>query len=155
MRFTSKSSQTNKSSRKLRIDSKGPSSNPTTANPEQSFTGHQEFFSTFLRAGDSHRFNIHLQQRLSQIITEMSSVDEVKGLCDHLAKTQMLAKFLGLLVFSPNWDLSTVDLSSGNNNVNMAPVNIKESVQSAWEQSRLVAVIPWVVQFLGMIKWYV
>ena len=153
MSFTSKSGQTNKSSRKLRIDQKGPSSNSTTATPEQSFSGHQEFFSTFLRAGDSHRFNVHLQRRLSQLIQEMNAVNETKGLCDHIAKTQMLAKVLGMLVFSPNWDLSGSD--SGCIEISPPPINIQDCIELAWEQSRLVVIIPWVVQFLSMMKWCV
>jgi len=157
MRFTSKSGQTNKSSRKLRIDQKGPSPNTNTTLPEQSFPGHQEFFSIFLRSGDSYKFNVHLKFLLVQMITEMSAVNETKGLCEHIAKTQMLAKFLGMLVFSPNWNLSSVsattNLTSGNMDINLPPINIKECIEGAWKQSRLVIVIPWVVQFLGMMKW--
>eukprot|EP00571_Detonula_confervacea_P000080 CAMPEP_0172324684 /NCGR_PEP_ID=MMETSP1058-20130122/51971_1 /TAXON_ID=83371 /ORGANISM="Detonula confervacea, Strain CCMP 353" /LENGTH=1077 /DNA_ID=CAMNT_0013041025 /DNA_START=44 /DNA_END=3273 /DNA_ORIENTATION=+ len=156
MRFTSKSGQTNKSSRKLRIDHKGPSSTTNTA-PEQSFPGHQEFFSIFLRAGDSYKFNVHMKRRLAQIITEMTAVNETKGLCELIAKTQMLAKFLGMLVFSPNWDMSNgssaADLLSENEDINLPPINIKECIEAAWKQYRLVVVVPWVVQFLGMMKW--
>ena len=159
MRFTSKSGQTNKSSRKLRIDQKGPSSNSNTDLPEQSFPGHQEFFSIFLKAGDSYKFNVHMKRRLAQIITEMSAVNETKGLCEHIAKSQMLAKFLGMLEFSPNWNLSsgnaTADLTAENIDINLPPINIKECIEAAWERSRLVIVIPWVVQYLGMMKWCV
>ena len=104
---------------------------------------------------------MHLKTRLAQIITQMSATNETKGLCEHIAKTQMLAKFLGLLVFSPNWDLLShgknvsADLGSGNIDINLPPVNIKEFVEEAWKRYRLALVIPWVVQFLGMMEWCV
>ena len=159
MRFTSKSGQTNKSSRKLRIDQKGTSSSAKTM-PQQSFTGHQEFFFLFLQAGDSYKFNMHMKRRLAQMITEMSAVNATKGLCEHISKTQMLAKFLGLLVFSSNWDFSD-DNSSSDSIVeheevsNLSPINVKNCIESAWKHFRLIVVIPWVVQYLGMMKWYV
>ena len=157
MRFTSKSGQTNKSSRKLRIDQKGQSSNANNT-PEQSFTerGHQEFFFLFLQAGDSYKFNIHMKRRLAQMITEMSAVNDTKGLCEHISKTQMLAKFLGMLVFSPNWNVSSCSVQAEvEDTTNLAPINIKECIEIAWKQMRLVVVIPWVVQYLRMMKWYV
>lgn len=159
MRFTSKSGQTNKSSRKLRIDQKGSTSSAKTM-PQQSFTGHQEFFFLFLQAGDSYKFNMHMKRRLAQMITEMSAVNATKGLCEHISKTQMFAKFLGMLVFSPNWDLSgensSPDAIVEHEEVsNLSPINVKDFIESAWKQFRLIVVIPWVVQYLGMMKWYV
>jgi len=159
MRFTSKSGQTNKSSRKLRIDQKGGSSSNTKTTPDQSFAiGHQEFFFIFLQAGDSYKFNVHMKRRLAQLITEMSSVNETKGLCEHISKTQMLAKFLGMLVFSPNWDMSVNTPNSvidHNNNsaVNSFPIDVKKCIVTAWKQYRLVVVIPWAVQYLRMMRW--
>jgi len=158
MRFTSKSGQTNKSSRKLRIDQKGTSSNIKTT-PDQSFAiGHQEFFFIFLQAGDSYKFNVHMKRRLARLITEMSAVNETKGLCEHISKTQMLAKFLGMLVFSPNWDMSVNTPNSvidHNNNsaVNSFPIDVKKCIVTAWKQYRLVVVIPWAVQYLRMMRW--
>ena len=159
MRFTSKSGQTNKSSRKLRIDQKGGSSSNTKTTPDQSFAiGHQEFFFIFLQAGDSYKFNVHMKRRLAQLITEMSAVNETKGLCEHISKTQMLAKFLGMLVFSPNWDMSVNNPNSvidHNNNsaVNSFPIDVKKCIVTAWKQYRLVVVIPWAVQYLRMMRW--
>ena len=154
MRFTTKSGQANKSSRKVQIDQAGPSSD---TNKDQSFPGHQEFFSLFLRAGDSHKFNIQMKRRMAQIINEQSAVNETKGLCEQMAKTQMIAKFLGMLEFSPNWDLSSgnfdTDISYGNEDFSLPPIKVKECIESAWEHRRLVVVIPWVVQFLQMMKW--
>lgn len=148
MRFTSTCGQTNK---RLRIDDKKSSTNAKAA-PEHNFSGHQELFAIFLRAGDSYKFNFHLKHRLANILSEMMAVNETKGLCDHIAKTQMLAKFLGMISFSPNYDLA--DLISDRGEATYPPINIKECINAAWKQRRLVIVIPWVVQFLGMMKWY-
>ena len=151
MRFTSKSGQKSKSSRKLSLDQKGSSFNEVT--PEQSFQGHQEFFLIVLQAGDSYRFNTHLKRRLAQSISEMSTANETKGLCLHIAKLQLLAKFLGLLVFSPNWYLSSereCDISDANS---LPPLDLKMHITNAWNDYRLVVVIPWVVKFLGMMRW--
>jgi hypothetical protein len=153
MRFTSTSIQTNRSSKKLRIDQRGSSSH-TSATLEQSFTGHQEFFSIFIRAGDSHNFNTHLKCRFAQLIHEMTAVNETKDLYDYIAKTQMLAKFLGMLDFSPNWDLAPDSISDKDCNMITSPINIRKFIEEAWIHHRLVIVIPWVTQYLGMMKWY-
>ena len=105
MRFTSTNAQTNRSSKTLLIDQRGSLTN-TAATPDQSFTGHQEFFSIFIRAGNSYAFNMHFKNRLAQLINEMTAVKETKDLCEYMAKTQTLAKFLGMLDFSPNWELA-------------------------------------------------
>ncbi|KAL9188571.1 hypothetical protein ACHAXT_006949 [Thalassiosira profunda] len=151
MRFTSKSGHANESSRRIHIDQKGPSSISNAA--DQSFPGHQEYFSMFLRAGDSYKFNVQLKRRLAEMITERTAVNETKGLCDHMARTQMLAKYLGLLVFSPNWDISAGNGSDSPSIDNLPPIDVKGAVEDAWEQSRLIAVVPWVIQFLAMMKW--
>ena len=107
----------------------------------------------FLRAGDSYHLNLHMKRQLAQMIAEMATVNDTKGLCDHIAKTQMLAKFLGMLEFSPNWNMSSSSVE--NMDVSLPPIKIKESIEAAWAQSRLVIVLPWVVQFLSMMKWCV
>lgn len=152
MRFTSTCGQADKSSRKLRIDEKRSSFNAKAA-PEHNFPGHQEFFAIFLRAGDSYKFNIHLKHRLAHVLSDMMSVKETKGLCDHIAKTQMLAKFLGMISFSPNYDI-VAEISGRDEDTTIPPINVKEYIEAAWKQRRLVIVVPWVVQFLGMMKWY-
>ena len=67
----------------------------------------------------------------------------------------MLAKYLGLLVFSPNWDISAGNGSDSSSIDNLPPIDVKGAVEDAWEQSRLIAVVPWVIQFLAMMKWCV
>jgi hypothetical protein len=134
-------------------------SNSDNSLPKQRFLGHQEFFALFLNAGDSYRFNTHLKRRLAQLVIEMTAVTDIKGLCQHITKTMMLAKFLGLLVFSPNWSITeggsleakaeVIPLS----NHEAPPIDLKEQIQKAWREYRLVIVIPWVVEFLKMATW--
>ena len=152
MRFTLKAGRTDKSSRKLRIDDKGSSSSVTNSSPEHNFPGHQEFFATFLQAGDSYKFNSHLKHRLGQILSDMMLVNETKGLSIHIAKAQMVAKFLGMNTFSPNYGNPGDSISSVREEIPV--IDILNCIGAAWNQRRLVIVIPWVVQFLGMMKWY-
>ncbi|KAL3767557.1 hypothetical protein ACHAWU_000220 [Discostella pseudostelligera] len=152
MRFTSTNAQTNRSSKTLLIDQRGSLTN-TAATPDQSFTGHQEFFSIFIRAGNSYTFNMHFKNRLAQLINEMTAVKETKDLCEYMAKTQMLAKFLGMLDFSPNWELAADSIPDRDYDLTSS-INIRKCIEDAWIHNRLVVVIPWVTQYLGMMKWY-
>ncbi len=152
MRFTSTNAQTNRSSKTLLIDQRGSLTN-TAATPDQSFTGHQEFFSIFIRAGNSYAFNMHFKNRLAQLINEMTAVKETKDLCEYMAKTQMLAKFLGMLDFSPNWELAADSIPDKDYDLTSS-INIRKCIEDAWIHNRLVVVIPWVTQYLGMMKWY-
>lgn len=89
----------------------------------------------------------------------MAAVNDTKGLCNHLAKTIMVAKFLGLLVFSPNWTIgegkpcvsSTITKGFAYNE--MASFDLKRQIENAWMEYRLVMVIPWVVEFLKMMRY--
>ena len=160
-RFTTKGTQAKKcsSSRKLVID-ENISSKSNRSLPGHSFRDHQEFFALFINASDSYKFNIRLKQRLSQLIVEMAAVNETKGLCQHIAKTILLAKFLGLLVFSPNWTVTEIGPADSSTRLpynyedTTGPINLIEQLESAWREYRLVIVIPWVVAFLKMMTWY-
>eukprot|EP00804_Cyclotella_cryptica_P021973 CCRYP_000916-RA/>CCRYP_000916-RA protein AED:0.00 eAED:0.00 QI:177/1/1/1/1/1/2/2149/738 len=160
-RFTSRGGQTNKrrSSRKLTVDQKRSSSGYVKSLPQQSFRGHQEFFHLFLSVSDSYKFNIHLKRRLAELVTEMTAVNDTKGLCQHIEKTRMLAKFLGLVVLSPYWSITNLDSSTDTtdmgsvSSIELPPVDIKGHIESAWKEYRLVIVIPWVVEFLKMMTW--
>lgn len=82
-----------------------------------------------------------------------------KGLCQHIEKTKMLAKFLGLIVLSPYWSISDLDSSADTTEtgsvscIELPPIDIKGHIESAWKEHRLVIVIPWVVEFLKMMTW--
>jgi len=97
---------------------------------------------------------MHLKSRLAQQINEMTAVNETKDLYDYIAKTQMLAKFLGMLDFSPNWELAADSIPDRDYDLNTSSINIRKCIEEAWIHNRLVVVIPWVTQYLGMMKWY-
>ena len=145
-RFTSTSQHTSsRSSGKLQINTE-TNSNPSL--PSESFAaGHQEFFYIFIRAADSYTFNTHLKNKLATLLQDLNATNQVKGLCDHMAKTQMVALFLGLLVFSPNWSVPSC--------LHQVPpsFDLLQCIEDGWVHRRLVIVIPWVVQFLSMLKW--
>ena len=90
----------------------------------------------------------------------MAAVNETKGLCQHIAKTMLLAKFLGLLVFSPNWTVTEIGPADSSTRLpynyedTTGPINLIEQLESAWREYRLVIVVPWVVAFLKMMTWY-
>ena len=96
-----------------------------------------------------------MKQRLSQLLIEMTAVNDTKGLCQYIAKMMMLAKFLGLLVFSPNWSVNVEDIASENSVClnEVPPIDLKQQIETAWKQYRLVVVIPWVVEYLKMMTW--
>lgn len=145
-RFTSTSSQaSSRSSGKLHLNTE--TNRNMQSVPDQSFAGHQEFFYIFIRAADSYTFNTHLKHHLLRLLQDLNATNQVKGLCDHMAKTQMVALFLGLLVFSPNWSVPSCLHQV------LPSFDLLQCIEDGWVHRRLIIVIPWVVQFLSMLKW--
>lgn len=62
------------------------------------FPGHQEFFYLFLTASNHFSVQIHLRSLLATKLKESNELS-INDKC-------MLARFLGLLLFSPNWSLT-------------------------------------------------
>lgn len=167
-RFTSKGGQKNKSSQKLVLDQKSKSSAPLSPDqPETFFPGHQEFFLLFLQSVDSYSFGIQLCRRLVGMITKMAKNDDVKGLERRLLKLQLLSKFLGFLVFSPNWNIMSHE-GPGNDDRIIATSSddaifhlnsthpvlpLRQYIEDGWRNKRLVTTLPWVVDFLRMARW--
>ena len=50
---------------------------------------------------------MHLIRRLVGLIDGMDASADARGFEGRVLKLQMLSKFLGMLVFSPGWDLSS------------------------------------------------
>jgi len=162
-RFTSKGSQKSKSSQKLSLERK----DQAVSTAQGHFSGHQEFFYIFLLAVDSHSFGVHLRRRIVGLITEMSSAEETKAMEDRVAKMQLLAKFLGMLTFSPNWSTVYEDPSSSTNlalstaskdalaqlNCTVPIIPLRKYIERAWRDGHLLVIIPWVVEFLRMATW--
>lgn len=169
-RFTAKGGQKNRSIKKL--EDKNASTTSSSFGPEHYFSGHQEFFFIFLRAVDSHQFGVHLSRRLVGLIDGMDASADARGFEDRVLKLQMLSKFLGMLVFSPSWDLSTnahagvassakgssaIDSDAKESlaylNCTSPIIDVRKYVQEGWRNCRLIVTIPWVVEYLRMATW--
>ena len=159
-RFSSKVGTSKGSSTKMLSDTKEGQSPEKEAH--QLFTGHQEFFFIFLQAADSYSFGVHLKSRLASSIKGLERHSELKGLQDRVAKLQLLAKFLGVLLFSPNWHTSGV--SSVLNAVSSEEAEIWTStaeltlplcqlIDDAHDKQRLLGTIPWILELLRMANW--
>lgn len=127
-----------------------------------SFTGYQEFFFLFLYSVDSYNFGVHVMNQIATITKNLMSDRSPSGLEKRALDLQMTARFLGVLVFSPNWRGEAVDWSK------IKPVPAADSclaqmeciglplskvVREAWEGGFLLLVVPWITEFLKMSKW--
>jgi len=154
-RFTSKVVQKNKSSHPLYLNDNSENSGTS---PEHFFPGHQEFFFLFIQAVDSYIFGIHLRNHLVKLISSMWSSNELKGVEERILQLQLLAKFLGVLAFSPNWDNKSPESSSNSDAFTTASetspiLDIREFIVHGWKQGKLITTIPWVLSFFWMISW--
>jgi hypothetical protein len=128
----------------------------------QFFPGHQEFFFIFLQAADSYNFGVHLKSRLVAGIKDLERQNELNGFQERLARQQLLAKFLGVLLFSPNWhpsgvsdvlkSASTEDLEIWTS-VTDIPLPLCDFIENAQNEHRLFGTIPWILELLRMAKW--
>ena len=101
------------------------------------------------------------------LINEMNSVADARGLENRVLRIQLLAKFLGMLVFSPHWNSTSTDVINKTNAAVMADskealahlncttpiINLRAYIEESWRNGRLVVTIPWVVEFLRMASW--
>ena len=162
----------NRSSQNLTLDPQRTKKHPSLlANPDHFFPGHQEFFFFFLRSVDSFNFGQQLSRRLVgelDSLTKNSSGNKMQ-LGQRLLLKKLLAKFLGVLVFSPNWNLSTSNTdASGVSSKAHASFTINalqhldatvpilpilDYIEQAFKHNCLVSVIPWILDFLSMSKW--
>ena len=148
-RFTSKVAQKNKSSKALTLHA--TSSGPA---PDEFFTEHQEFFYLFISSVDSYGFCTHLRRRLIHLLLKLSSAQEDRGLERRISEMRMLSKFLGLLVFSPNWNVSARDLVEETVTQHFTPIiPINNIIKDAYKEGTLIPCIPWVLDFLRMMSW--
>lgn len=160
-RFSSKvGTSTKGSSSKMLSDTRDGQSPEKEAH--HFFPGHQEFFFIFLQAADSYSFGVHLQSRLSTTLHSLARCSQIKGLQDRLAKLQVLAKFLGTLLFSPNWHKSGLTgilnaMSADEAGIWIGTIDIKlplvDLIVEARNQNKLLCTIPWILELLRMVKW--
>lgn len=162
-----------KSSQNLTLDGQRKREQSSSfKSPGYFFPGHQEFFYLFLRSVDSFHFGQHLCRRFIGEITAFSrkSAEDRNNLEYRLLRQKMLARFLGILVFSPNWNLPEHESDSLGSFTNLAyasstidahrhmdsispVIPILDCIERAWHKNCLISVVPWVLDFLYMSKW--
>ncbi|CAM9114119.1 unnamed protein product, partial [Ectocarpus fasciculatus] len=157
------------------------------------FPGNQEFFYHVLLVLDSYTFNSHLKvelvEKIARLYQQLSTfkgrrkgvgnVDErgvasdtsnaaankgVRGFTGTMVKLKVLAKFLGLLTFCPNWGISALDSASSRHEPPLAsankqaqttgcPLPLEAYLDHAWSTAGLMGAVPWMADFLRMMKW--
>ena len=160
-RFSSRSAHTSKSSKKISI-TKRPTSNSRLPLEEaqQLFTGYQEFFFLFLHEL-AFNFGFHLRGRMAKVVLELLSDLSANELEKKVMKLQLISRFLGYLVFSPNWHEADIDqnkiqsltVSNGLEQLDSLGLSLASHVKHAWASGCLIAVIPCVTELLKMAKW--
>ena len=124
----------------------------STPSPQQFFSGHSEFFCIFIKSVDSFSFGVHLQKRLVHLILTLSSSNETRGLEQRISELQLLSKFLGMLTFSPNWNVPAEDVSYLTSYFTpIIPINT--IIEEGYKEGKLVLVVPWALSFLHMMSW--
>lgn len=119
--------------------------------PEEFFREHQEFFFLFIDSVDSYSFCFHLEKRLVHLVLTLSSIHDDRGLERRISELNLLSKFLGLLVFSPNWNVTLREEPTSHYFAPTIPIN--NIIKDAYKAGVLISCIPWIVNFLRMMSW--
>ena len=144
---------------------------------QSSFTGEEIFFYEFIVACNNYSFLTILQSLLVAKITELNdphllmdaidfdenNLEIASRFCTDLLNLQLLAKFLGLIVFMPFY--SKMNASSTTSRANLANLNeivknmhseestlcrkINEMIRGSLRGKHLISTLPWVIQFLN------
>jgi len=127
------------------------------------FPGYQEFFFIFLYSVNSYNFGIHLLHQVVEKMSGMISNHSLSGLEKRMLELALLGRFLGFLVFSPNWQEEGIDLNKlkpcicsldyGLNLLESVGLPLPKIVQEAWDGGYIFLTIPWVTELLKMSKW--
>jgi hypothetical protein len=161
-RFSSKSTQANKSSKKVVLAQR---KDTTTTSPVDEarnlFPGHQEFFFIFLQCADNYSFGIHVRSRMATVLTELGADHTTDDLERRLMNSQLFARFLGYLVFSPNWHGAGIDLRNikppasvdGLKQLDSLGLPLVKALEDAWRGGYVLGVVPWITELLKMAKW--
>ena len=143
-----------------------------------SFLGIERFFFLFILHCDSHALNSHLLRGLTSRIRVLeklsahqmvSEIHVARHLPERISQLRLLGRFLGLVLFSPNWS-TTSDPSYGDTtkmssalsaalkddiqraNQVSPPLDAVKSLENAFERGQLVLTVPWICAFLRMAK---
>lgn len=76
-------------------------------------------------------------------------------------KLQLVARFLGYLIFSPNWHeagidsskIQAIELADGLQQLESLGLSLLSQMEQAWGKGQLIITVPWVTELLRMAKW--
>ncbi|GKY96316.1 hypothetical protein MPSEU_000591300 [Mayamaea pseudoterrestris] len=135
---------------------KRPSSTPEEE-ARLCFPGHQEFFFMFIQYADSYKIGRRLLGMLVERVKEhyeRLAVPSDVNLRRSIDELKLLAKFTGLLAFSPNWGTDSSSPSTdGIIQLYSVGLRLEEIIQHATKDGRIVVTVPWLVECILMAKW--
>jgi hypothetical protein len=161
-RFSSRSPHANRSSKKLVLPQKKESASLSPFSEALGhFQGYQECFFLFVYAGNNYTFGVNLKACLVLRILGLLENKSTNQIERRLAELQLLSRFLGFLVFSPNWrgneldssKFKTIGISNGINQLESIGLPIAGLVEKAWIGGHAIITLPWVTELLKMAKW--
>jgi hypothetical protein len=127
------------------------------------FPGYQEFFFIFLYSVNCYNFGMHLLHQVVKKTSGMVSNHSLSGLEKRTLDLELLARFLGFLIFSPNWHEENIDfnklkpcihsLDHGLDLLEAIGLPLSKLVQESWDGGYTFLIIPWVTELLKMSKW--
>lgn len=140
----------------LRVESKkmASSTDPMLEAKQRFHRGHQEFFFLFLTSVDSHRVSQTLLGKLVDELKRRIDMDDYTNFSQQLKELTLLARFIGLISFSPNWGLrSTETYTNGLWQLSIYGLSLEHIIETGINQGCLVKSLPCVVDCLLMAKW--
>ena len=160
-RFSDKAPQNaNKSTQKIAASSNRLKSASPPEEAQHLFPGRQEFFFMFLLSADSYLLATHLKSKLAQTLQTVTLDVGTQNLENRILESKMIARFLGLLIYSPSWfspllpvDASISTSSDGLTHLLALDMSIVDIVNEAISSGNLVVAVPWIVDLLRMSVW--
>ena len=145
-------------SKAISVDPKRDVASPIAA-AQQYFTGHQEFFFLFMMSADSYVFCMHLRMHfISNLKMLLDTTRQKLATEKEILDARLLARFLGVLLFSPNWqslpDISmTIPAIDELNQMAAAGLSIFEKLINGIKHGNVLLSVAWTVELLTMGKW--
>lgn len=98
---------------------------------------------------------------MATVLTELGADHTTNDLERRLMKSQLFARFLGYLVFSPNWQGAGIDLRNimppasvdGLQQLDSLGLPLVKALEEAWRGGYVLGVVPWITELLKMAKW--
>jgi hypothetical protein len=95
---------------------------------------------------------------LTELATDHSTTDDLER---RILNSQLFARFLGYLVFSPNWHGAGIDLRNiqppasvdGLQQLDSLGLPLVKALEEAWRGGYVLGVVPWITELLKLSKW--